>query len=124
MRGLILAFVALILAGCPTGPQPLLDALTPPSITADPIPPFTSGGGAPTLTATITAPGGALEIVGVTLLVNRDRDVARFNPAGLPGFAVTPPPQSGTGSEPPSQQPQPQQQQKINPADLLKQLFK
>lgn len=38
---------------------------------------------------------------------------------------AAPAPQSETsGSTPPAQQPAPQQQQKINPADLLKQLFK
>lgn len=98
MRWAILGLVAWAVAACDPGQQALVDALRPPAIAAQPIPAFTAGGTPPTLSATITPAGGAIEIVRVELRVNRDRDPARFDPASAPAFEVTPVPQGGAVS--------------------------
>lgn len=91
LAGLLLLFAA----ACETDLQPLVDSIRPPEITADPIPIDLRTDGGRTLTATMTAPGPALQIVGVELRVARDRDRTRFNLPTARVFPVTPPPQTG-----------------------------
>ncbi|MEC9347343.1 MAG: hypothetical protein VYB54_14025 [Pseudomonadota bacterium] len=91
----LLLFVCLALPGCDPGQQALVDALQPPAISAAPVPVGSGVPGTVVLSATITPPGGALEIVRVEVRVNRDRPPGRFSLQGAPVFTVTPPPQAG-----------------------------
>lgn len=94
MKRAMAALILLLAAACESDFQPLLDSIRPPEVTADPIPLNAVTGGT-TLTATITEPGSALEIVGVELRIARDTNRARFSPSAARVFPVVPPANGG-----------------------------
>lgn len=73
-----LSLMALLAVAACGDLQPLIEAIEPPTIAADPIPVDLADNGR-TLTATVTAPGPALEITSVAVRVARDTDAARFS---------------------------------------------
>jgi len=87
-------FLLLILSACDTDLGLLVESIRPPEIVADPIPVDLRTSGR-TLTATISAPGPALEILGVELRIARDRNWARFSLPASRRFPVASPPQGG-----------------------------
>ncbi|WP_416896760.1 MAG: hypothetical protein ACMVY4_14670 [Minwuia sp.] len=95
MKRIFLLLCGLLAAACESDLRPLVTALQPPAITADPIPRDLRFGGGRTLTAALTPPGAAQQIVDVELRVARDRDASRFDATTARAFPVASVPASG-----------------------------
>lgn len=94
MKRAFAVLIFFVVAACDADFQPLVDSIKPPEIAADPIPINLVNSGR-TLTATVTEPGSALEIVGIELRIARDRDRTRFSLPAAAVFPVASPPQTG-----------------------------